>query len=367
MSERWLDYVMAGSSESPVEALWKAAAEEAGGASLYVLGVGFDPRSLVGLQQFITALGHTPEVARIDLPPPSPASDPLARTLAADNLALFDETLDATHVRVIPYPTVHERMNAGPLIAREVSNPDFLSGFRHVVVDISSLPSTVHFPLVAALLQACDAPAEHPARFRGQVQVVACENPVVDASIRDLGISNAAVVGGFRGTLGKEGAPETVIWAPTIGERCGPALRAIHAFLNPKDTTPILPFPARRPRRADDLLLECQIELFEEFLVTPSNIIYADERNPFDLYRTLCRLGRDYREALAPLGDAMVVLSAHSSKLLSIGVLLAAYERQLPIVAAPASEYSIDQNVDLDSASQSNRVVCLWLTGAPYE
>lgn len=370
MSGRWDDQVVAiDSAHDSCEVLWRAGAETGGGRSLFVLGVGFDPRSLVGLQQFLTTtLPERPTIVRIRLPPPSPASDPRTRALASDNDAAFRELVDESRVRVIDYPPVYERINAGPKIARQVSAPDLLRGHGHLVLDISSLPSTISFPVVKAFLQACDAPVEAPGHFDGQLQVVACENPRVDAAIADLGVTGAAPVGGFRSAFEQEPPSSSpVIWAPTVGEHCDHALRAIHSFLDPRDTTPVLPFPARHPRRADDLLLEHRTELFEEFRVAGSNIIYADERNPFDLYRTLCRLDRDYREALAPLGDTTVALSAHSSKLLSLGVLLAAYERDLPIVAAPARDYTIDGDVDLDGASTENEVACLWLTGAPYE
>ena len=97
-----------------------------------------------------------------------------------------------------------------------------------------------------------------------------------------------------------------------------------------------------------------------------SDFVYSDERNPFDLYRALCRLERDYRSALDTLGPTMVVLSAHGSKLLSVGMLLAAYERAIPIAAAAADEYEIVTGVSLETFSEVNQLCCLWLAGAPY-
>ena len=131
-------------------------------------------------------------------------------------------------------------------------------------------------------------------------------------------------------------------------------------------SVPVLPFPAVEPRRADALVLEHQTVLFEAFKVRASDFVYSDERNPFDLYRALCRLERDYRSALDTLGPTMVVLSAHGSKLLSVGMLLAAYERAIPIAAAAADEYEIVTGVSLETFSEVNQLCCLWLAGAPY-
>lgn len=348
------------------EEIWRAASTNGHDlASLYVLGVGFDPRSLVGLQRFL-ALDHQipPVVGLVELPPPSPASGLSARALAADNQSAFEELVDGYEVRRIEHEEVHSQANAGPRVARALTGASFVQGVGHLLLDVSSLPATLYFPMIAAALRAAEREIQG---FPSEIQVVACENPDVDAAIEKLGVSEAAIVGGFRGSLEHESNPTgTVIWAPVVGERSGPALQAIHTLLAPGDVCPVLPFPARNPRRGDDIVLEHQVVLFDEFRVNPGNIIYADERNPFDLYRTLSRLQADFNHALAQLQPSTVVLSTHTSKLLSLGVLLAAYEYDLPIVAAPAVDYEL-ADVDLDLLGASNSVTCVWLEGEPYQ
>src|SRR5437660_9174600 len=148
MSPRWEDYGIAyGGETDPPEELWLAAAEASKGRTLYVLGVGFDPRCLVGLQRFLgLALPDSPIVTRLELPPPSAASHPVARALAADNLTAFEELEGTAEIRVIEYPAVQERINAGPNMARALTAPSSLTDVRHIIVDISSLPSTLFFP-----------------------------------------------------------------------------------------------------------------------------------------------------------------------------------------------------------------------------
>ena len=365
MTARWDDYVFAQDDGTDLpEDLWMGAQASSALATMYVLGVGFDPRALVGLQRFLAIdHRHPPVVGLVELPPPSPASGLSARAMAADNRAAFEQLLGETELRTIPHTNVHARSNAGPRVARALTTPAFVAGVGHLIIDMSSLPTNLSFPLVAAALRSIDRQVNG---FPSELQIVTCENPDVDAAIEELGISDADIVGGFRGALERDSDPTgTVIWAPVIGERAGPALQAIHDLLQPGDVCPVLPFPARNPRRGDDLVLEHQVVLLDAFRVNPGNLIYADERNPFDLYRTLGRLHHGFQHALRLLQPTTLVLSTHTSKLLSIGVLLAAYEYALPLVAAPAIDYEL-ADVDLTAFSLSNQLACAWITGTPY-
>lgn len=371
MSGRWNDYVLAGdlAGMSPPEELWLAAVKPEL-KTLWLMGVGFDPRSLIGLQRALSTLDTSRlEVCVVELPPPSASADPRARSLAADNAEGFSSLTSNLAVRVVPYPPVQDSVNAGPTIARVLTRPESLDGVGSVILDISSMPSNVYFPLIAAFLTVSDLPTGDQRHFGGEFSVVACDNAAIDAIISEQGVDSATVVGGFRRLMPHGVAPSDsgpVVWAPVIGEACGPALDAVHELLAPADTTPVLPFPSRDPRRADRLVLAHQVELFDKFQVSTSNIIYANESNPFDLYRTLRRVSRGYRYALGPLGDTTVAISAHSSKLLSLGAVLAAYEDRLPIVAAQARDYVIDANADLDVLSADNHLISTWLAGEPF-
>jgi len=151
-----------------------------------------------------------------------------------------------------------------------------------------------------------------------------------------------------------------------LGEHQEPYIRSIFDFLAPNEVCPVLPFPARNPRRGDDLLIELRRLIFESIEVEPRNFIYADERNPFDLYRGLCRLSDRYTKALAPVGDVTVVTSVHGSKVMSVGALLAAHEKHLSVVSAGPTGYRIQRGVDLDKETASSDLICLWLEGEPY-
>ncbi len=368
MTQRWSDYVFAdGTSTAPRDLMGAASASALDLPSLYVLGVGFDPRCLVGLREFLE-LDHqvSPKILRIEMAPSGPAVQPTVAQMAAQHLAEFEALTEGLDIETVSYPNVEDPYSPGTVLAREVTEAKQLAGVGHLIIDISSMPSILFFPIIKAALKASDLPSGTEGHFDGEIQIVVCENPQMDAWIRELGISDASFVGGFRPKGHGDADPDgPTIWVPVLGANAEPALRAIHNLLEPHDICPVLPFPAIEPRRADSLVLEHRTVLFEAFNVRVSDFVYSDERNPFDLYLALCRLERDYRSALEMLGPTMVALSAHGSKLLSVGMLLAAYEQEIPIAAAAVDDYEIVAGASLEAFNDANQLCCLWLAGAP--
>jgi hypothetical protein len=144
-------------------------------------------------------------------------------------------------------------------------------------------------------------------------------------------------------------------------------MKKIADLLDPQEVCPVLPFPARDPRLADQLLLEHRDLIIDRFEVQPTSFIYAAETNPFDLYRTLVKFDDDYQAILGPIGGADVTLSSHGSKLLSIGALLAAYERELQVLAVRATRRSLDPSYWEPNARHADQLACVWLKGEPYD
>lgn len=367
MTPRWTDYVFTyGTDFRTREVL--SAASCSNFPSLYVLGVGFDPRCLVGLREFLE-LNHQvrPKILRVELKPLRTTTQSMVIQLVDQHLDEFEVLTKGLEVETVPYSAFKRPDSAGTHLAREITEVERLVGVSHLVIDISSMPTTLFFPIIKAALKASDLPPDANGHFGGEIQVVVCENPELDAKIKELGVSEALYVGGFRPRrYGEADSGGPTIWVPVLGENAELALRAIHSLLEPNDICPVLPFPAVKPRRADKLVLEYQSVLFEAFKVRPSDFVYSDERNPFDLYLALYRLERDYKSALELLGTPMVAVSAHGSKLLSVGMLLAAYERDIPIAAAVVDDYEIDPEASLETLSEANQLCCLWLAGAPY-
>jgi hypothetical protein len=357
---RWRDYVLAYDDE-----VRRLVSEASGGsrAATVVLGEGFDPRALVGLHELATVgLGPGTRIVAIELA--SGASDQRAVTQAAENTDELEGLCKAAgwSLARLPFPTTSSRRSAGQLLSRRLLGGDYVQPDGLVMVDVSAMPASIAFPIIAGVLASHEGGA-----FRGQMLALVCENPHTDGAIEEEGASDAGPLAGL--TFGLNRTTGTVIraWAPALGERQVAQLESVYAFLEPNEITPILPFPAENARRADDLLSELRAFLFDRIEVEPSNLIYAHESNPFDVYRALWRLSERFQAALEPLGRTMIVVSVHGSKMLSLGVLLAAWERKLPVVTSVPSGYLIREGVELSEFSGSNRLACLWLLGEPYE
>jgi hypothetical protein len=358
---RWEDYVLA-SGAGEVSKFWSAALELERRMT-FVLGVGFDPRALVALKSLLTQVGNQViRVVRLGLP--QAEDDDLTRELTQANDRCLRELAESGVVEVesIAYPEGVESQAAGLRMSRQIQSSGLIGEKDLVVVDVSGLPSTVYFPVIGGLLRASDRKG-----LQRDLQVVVCENPELDRVILEEGVGSPGPIRGFGQRLDQDGpSGVTCVWVPVLGEHQERYVRSIFEDLNPHEVCPVLPFPARNPRRGDDLLLELRRLIFETIEVEPRNFIYADERNPFDLYRGLCRLSDRYTKALEPVGDVTVVTSVHGSKVMSVGALLAAYEKNLSVVIVGSTSYRIQPGVDLDEVTAASHLICLWLDGEPY-
>ena len=104
--------------------------------------------------------------------------------------------------------------------------------------------------------------------------------------------------------------------------------------------------------------------LFGTWGVNPRGFVYVDERDPFDIYRQMVSLAKDNSKSLELIGNANTVVSAHSSKLLSLGVLLAAFERNLAVAHVEPTGYETPQ---VSGNSETNELFEVWLTGEAYD
>jgi hypothetical protein len=207
------------------------------------------------------------------------------------------------------------------------------------------------------------------------LHVVVAHSPVLDAAILDEGIDESATfLHGFSAAeFEREATREQPrVWLPVLGRGQRVQLDRILALVTPDEICPVLPSPAQNPREADDLMLEYRDLLFDQLRVEPRNVIYASESNPFEVYRQIVRSVRHYRRALAPLSGCKAVVSAMSSKLSSLGALLAAYELRgaggddhvdVGVAHVEAQGYRLDRPSDVPPPTLYN----LSLAGEFYE
>jgi hypothetical protein len=218
------------------------------------------------------------------------------------------------------------RIGARSITNEFLSIGEFLS-YTDVVVDISALPRGLYFPLLAKMLALFDQ--EQHDRSHPNLHVVVSHSTERDNQIVDEGVDEAATfLHGFAAASFELEATrdQPRIWIPLMGKNQRLQIERVYELVQPDEICPLLPSPARNPRNADDIVLEYRELLFDQLRVEPQNFIYAAETNPFEVYRQIMKSVLHYQEALHPLGGCKAVVSAMSSKLLSLGALLAAYE-----------------------------------------
>jgi hypothetical protein len=246
-------------------------------------------------------------------------------------------------------------------------NTNDVTAYTDIIVDIGALPQSIYFPLIAKLLALLDS--RQNGTSLPNLHVVVSESPDLDRVIRPQGIDDEATyLYGFGGAVDMEATANIPrVWIPILGEDRAGELERIYDLVRPDEICPVLPFPSSDPRRGDNLILEYRELLFDRLRVEPSNIIHVSEKNPFAVYRELARTVERYSNALHTLGGCKVVISALSSKLLSLGALLAAYElkrigKEIGIAHVEARGYTISHgNEDV-----REELFELWLAGECY-
>lgn len=229
--------------------------------------------------------------------------------------------------------------------------------YSDVVVDISGMPRSIFFPLLAYLIKLCDN------GILENLHAAVFEDPSLDAKISSQEYGQAGYIHTFR-IFGAD----RVIWLPLLGSGEAARLTKIYSVLSSQciEICPILPFPAQNLRRADDIVVEFGDILFETFKVTPENLLLCDERTPFDVYRKVIEVDEYYRNRLAALdiiGSVKTVVSPLSTKTLSLGILLAAIEKGLAVCHVDAGSYVINDTLTVDA---DQRPMEIWLAGEPY-
>ncbi|MDD5222596.1 MAG: hypothetical protein PHE84_01285 [bacterium] len=360
---RWTDYYL----NHDFDNFWRRHTEEGIARVLIILGVGFDPRCLHALR-LLAGLGLGDRlgyialklIARPALGKSGIATDKLSKENVDELVkigncrpeALFDiETHDAEG---------HNIAGRRTLLSMEGASKIF-KNYTDILIDISGMPRGVFFPLIAYLLRLADN-----GEFRN-LHVCVVEDPLLDSKISGREFGQADYLHTFRYQ-----GEEKLVWLPLVGKDETARLEKIHNKIKGScvEICPMLPFPASSLRRVDDVAVRHSELLFEGFLVSPDNLLLCNERNPFDVYRKILEVEEYYRQrlsAIPAIGKVITVVSPLSSKTLSLGMLLAAVERSLPVCYVEAGTYQVD--VDMQGrlvGDTRHEPTEIWLAGEPY-
>ncbi len=331
VSLRWDPYFLARGEEVP--AFWSDLARVRDRKVLYILGRGFDPRTTKGVEVLMSSEFDgscdclVVNMRGFDDGGPRPLVRLSNRNF--DSLASLISGRGTVSVAEVDAWSGDgdTRTRTGPDRALRLVSRETLSSYTDVVLDVSALPRGLYFPLLARLVALCS-----PGDDSQNLHIFVAEDPALDSRIEESGLDeDAYFVPPFRSAMELESAAP-VVWFPILGEKQNPQVEMVQTLVRQKaqsadvEVCPVLPLPARDPRRAD-----CLIRQYSEFLASSwendsRNFVYVAEQNPFQAYRQLVHSARQYNGALRSVGGCRVVISAHSSKLLSVGATLAAIE-----------------------------------------
>lgn len=253
-------------------------------------------------------------------------------------------------------------------VSDKIYNYD-IEGYTDIIVDISSLPRGIYFSLIGTLLKKMDS---DEILRKKNLFVSVTENIEIDRRINEEGVEERIkCIHGFGGGIEKESNQKPLIFFPVLGEKKGNDLNRLYTHLNPQEICPILPFPSKDPRRSDSLIMDFHKILFDDLRIESQNIMYVPEQNPFEMYRILSTTIKNYNKSLEVLGACNAAVTVFSSKLLTIGVLLAAYEKEegIGVYNLDAQGYLIE-NDDINYLKELNKnseIFLMWLNGEAYE
>lgn len=371
--------------------LWDRLFENRTARLLYIAGRGFDTRAQAVMGQFLRNLrssGCAIENAELVLISFAgyQLGDDLRSQTDANAQALRDHFRDVGTVSEITIGTSSadeedlSASNALSIGTTSVLEKIVDQDHTDIILDVSSLPRVVYLALMTSILYALipNRKAENPLWAKGvNFQVLVAEDPELDAKIRSEEPSNdLVVIPGFSSALNVESFRDwPVVWFPVLGEHRVSQLQKVMdsgSIPDFAEICPVLPYPSRNPRRADQLLIEYKTPLFDTRSTPATNILYAHESQPFEAYRQLYRAMDRYRESMAIIGGCRLLMTPLASKLITLGAGLACFEVQ-PIdstanyrVAIPYAEptrYVVSPGAFEQSRSEISTML---LTGGAY-
>lgn len=351
----WNSYVMLEGDEEVI-GFWNDPYRPQG-KTLLIMGEGFDPRMNNVLKAFVDA--------KVDFE---------CKTIVygdynkSPNAAMVQKNIDARNKLIesgaIPFSDHHLKTGAQRDLNRgvkflNIEMKSLIEGYDNIIVDISALPKVLYFNLVKSIYH--DAGSKN-------LYIVVSENAEIDKCIRYINLADdSEPMVSFNPGIGLEAEPERIrILISLLGENGTEKWSKIVGEFTPDEDFPVVPYPSLNPFRTDSIIKEYH-ELFNQE-DAKDNIIYAHERNPFELYRMLSNFIKSEDEILSKIQEkACYGIALLSSKLLSVGALLTAMEnpQEVAIYNVISRDYAID-SIDFDELNKKSTSFLMWIKGDAY-
>jgi hypothetical protein len=372
---RWNPYVLL--QDETVKELWSSHFHEQNKKVLFILGKGFDVRMNLGIQSLLSICPNIDlDCLLIELDEGKDSSSHNLKDLVEENLAEITSLLNGKTIfkRELKLWTTtgKKKVKIGD---REASNViekyDDIKDYTDIIVDISALPRGVYFSLIGKLLTLIDKYSNN----KQNLFVCIAENAEIDGLTKEKATEgDVNYLHGFGGGIEVTSEMDKpLVWFPILGEeKLGHVRKAFGKITETKnrlyEICPTFPFPSKDPRRSDAILIEYHELLFDELLIEPQNIMYISERNPFEAYIQLSDAIRNYKKSLEIINGCKAAISNFSSKLLSIGTLLAAYENRedIGVLNVDSQGYDYVDKNEVIKMKLDSELFVTWLTGEPY-
>jgi hypothetical protein len=383
----WKQYVFRRGAE--VSDMWDVHLERRPMRLLYIAGRGFDYREQAVMNAFVESCQMSGKaVDRAELLLVGFEGYQLSEDLenqTTENAKALEETfkaLGAAENLTIGFSAAGEddisatnalRMGTGRVLERLTDQTD-------IILDVSSLPRVVYLALMTGILQKLIPDKASPKALSANgvnFQILVADDAALDAAIVSEDPSNDLVlIPGFSSALHAESVQDwPLVWFPILGENRVNQLQKVmdSAIPNDAEICPVLPHPSRDLRRADRLLVEYKLPLFDKRQTPTSNILYAHEAHPFEAYRQLLGAMGRYRDSMRIIGGCRLVVTPLGSKLITLGAGLACFEmrpsgtKENYVIAIPYA-HPTRYHASAAKLRESNPEVCaLLLTGEAYD
>lgn len=374
---RWKDYFMKSNGE--FHDFWTRYQKDADRDILFIMGLGFDPRTRLGIESVFTSktsrkrdtvlLRYYKNKEEINEPPYPKVKEHLDKLTEFLNKFDFPPAIEKNILLRSEDDKSIASVNATFII------PDFsvFDNYTDIVIDISAMPRGVFIPLINKCLDLVDLyNADND--DKKNLHVIVAENSMLDSLIEDKGTDEgASYIHGFRIKDLDTTNEQKQVWIPILGENQTTQFDKIQLELKPVEVCPVLPFPCENLKRGDNLIIEYQDKLLNDNNVELKNIVYADESNPFQVYRLLNQTIQRYRDSFELLTGCKIIVSALSSKLLTMGAFMAVYEKRregcnIGIMHVESLGHDLnpifeEKKIEI---AKHNKLFEIWLAGTPY-
>ena len=325
---------------------------------LLLVGAGFDPRSTAVCHR-LSRIGD--RIEGVFLREERPGSTTALTARAEANLTKMRGFVPKNRVEHLNIFASDGAVIGGREVIRVLGQLD-LSKYTDVVVDISSLSIGIAYPAIKYLYGLCAGMVRPP-----NLHLLVVDSPGTDSGIQAVASDRASCVLGFQDGFGLDENINAVrLWLPLLQFNKSVALQLIYSRVRPSDTCPVLPFPSSDPSTADRLIEHYLDEFESAWQVDPRNIVYAHERHPLDVYRTILQIADARQRVFENIGGSMLVLSPLGNKAMAAGMLMSAIERDFPVVYVEAVGYDVNFDT-LDRLGEADgELVHVWLEGEPF-